>query len=324
MNTKTNSEVKTSIPVSLFLETGKEVLKMELAAGALGLENSITEATLNRPGLALSGFFQYFAHRRIQVVGWAEHAYLSSLNEKEREHSLRSFFERNVPCIVVARGKKIFPEISVLAKEFEVPVLKTKMITKHFVNAATIIMENLMAPRMNVQGTMVEIMGIGVLIEGKPGMGKSETALGLIKKGHALVSDDVTALRVDSTGAIVASPVNVTRYHMEIKGLGIVHVPSLFGVASVREEKKLELIVTLCEMKDLNESIVSPGERLERDVLGVSVPCVQIPVALGRDIVNLVETAALDQKLKRLGHDAIKELDENLMALMNEGKNGSE
>lgn len=324
MNTKTSSEVRTSVPVSLFLETGKKELKMELAAGTTGLENSITEATLNRPGLALSGFFQYFAHRRIQVIGWAEHAYLASLNGKEREHSLRSFFERKIPCIVVARGKKIFPEISVLAREFEVPVLKTKMITKHFVNAATIIMENLMAPRMNVQGTMVEIMGIGVLIEGKPGMGKSETALGLIKKGHALVSDDITALRVDSTGAIVASPVNVTRYHMEIKGLGIVHVPSLFGVASVREEKKLELIVTLCEPKDLNELMVSPDERFTRDVLGVSVPCVQIPVALGRDIVNLVETAALDQKLKRLGHDAIKELDENLMALMSEGKNGSE
>ncbi len=322
MNTETSIERKETVSVSFFLETGKDLLKMELAAGGSGLKNNIMEATLNRPGLALSGFFKYFANKRIQVIGWAEHAYLSSLSASDMENSLRAFFKHKIPCIVVTRGQKLFPEMSKLAEEFKVPLFKTRMVTKNFVNDATIIMENLTAPRVKVQGTMVEIMGIGVLIEGKPGIGKSETALGLIKRGHALVSDDITTLRVDSAGSIIASPVNVTQYHMEIKGLGIVHIPSLFGVASVREEKKLDMIIALCRPDEFNE--VSDGDRLTRKVLGVSVPWVQIPVAPGRDIANIVETVALDQKLKRLGHDAVKELDENLMALMSRGKDGSE
>jgi HPr kinase/phosphorylase len=191
-------------------------------------------------------------------------------------------------------------------------------------NAATIIMENLMAPHIKVQGTMVEIMGIGVLIEGKPGSGKSETALGLIRRGSAaLVSDDITALRVDSAGNVIAAPVNVTRYHMEIRGVGIIHVPSLYGVTAVRGEKKLDMVATLCPAGD-EGSAVAPGGRRSREFLGVTVPQVFIPVAPGRELANVVETAALNEKLKRLGHDAEKELDEKLMALMTVGLDASE
>lgn len=317
-------ENRISVPVSSFLEKGKEPLSMELAAGASGLSRYITEAAINRPGLALSGFFQYFPHRRIQVLGLAEYAYLSSLSETDRENRLHDFFEKKMPCVVVARNKKLFPKIIALAEEFRVPVLKTKMITKYFVNAATIIMENLMAPKMTIQGTMVEIMGLGILIEGKPGMGKSETALGLIKKGHALVSDDVTALRLDSAGSVIGSPVSVTRYHMEIGGVGIIHVPSLFGVTSVLEEKKLDLVATLCKPGTEEEEDMSSDSSRTRELLGVQIPQVFIPVVPGRDLANIVETAALDQKLRRLGHDAEKELDEKLIDLMSEGKDASE
>jgi len=314
------------VPVSVasFVATGKESLHLELVAGAGGLEHRISEAAINRPGLALSGFFQYFAHRRIQVLGLAEHEYLRSLSSEERDKRLRDFFEKRIPCVVIARHKKVFPEIVRLAEEFHVPVLRTQMITKHFINAATIIMENLMAPRMMAQGTMVEIMGIGVLIEGRPGMGKSETALSLIKKGHALVSDDVTALRLDSSGSVIGSPVNVTRYHMEIRGLGVIHVPSLFGVSSVRGEKKLDFVVTLCvpETRDDEDRSVAGNRTVV--LLGVKVPRIFVPVAPGRDLANVIETAALDEKLRRLGHDAAKELDERLVASMSGGKNVSE
>jgi HPr kinase/phosphorylase len=231
--------------VATFIEAGREALALELTAGSAGLRRRIVEATMNRPGLALSGFLRHFARRRVQVVGLAEQAYLASLPAAERERRLRRFFARKIPCVVLTRGKKAFPEMARLAEEYRVPLLKTKQVTKHFINAATIIMENLTAPRMNVQGTMVEIMGIGVLLEGPAGIGKSETALGLIKEGHALVSDDVTALRLDSAGNLIGGPMPVTRFHMEIRGLGIIHVPSLFGVASVREEKKLDLVATL-------------------------------------------------------------------------------
>ena len=315
---------RTTVPVSSFLEAGGERLGLKLVAGKNGLSRTIQEPTINRPGLALSGFFRYFAGKRIQVMGLAEHAYLASLPAAERKERLHDFFAAKIPCVVVTRSKKVFPEVCEFAEKFRIPVLRTSQITKHFVNAATIIMENLVAPRLNVQGTMVEIMGVGVMIEGKAGLGKSETALGLIKKGHALVADDVTSFRLDSAGSVIGSPVNITRYHMEIRGLGIIHVPSLFGVASVREEKKLDLVATLFKQGDQGDEDRSGADKTCRTVLGIRIPQVLIRVAVGRDLVNLVETAALDQKLVRLGHDAEKELDVKLMDLMSGGRVGSE
>ncbi len=312
------------VPVSAFWEAGATELQMQIVAGAAGMSRLITEAAINRPGLGFTGFFRYFAHRRIQVIGLAESEYLASLDSSEREKRLRSFYEQKVPCVVVARNKKILPEMKYLAEEFQTPLFRSKMVTKRFVNAATIIMENLMAPRILAQGTMVEIMGIGVLIEGKPGMGKSETALGLIKKGHALVSDDVTQLRLDSSGAVIGSPVGVTRYHMEIRGVGVIHVPSLFGVASVRDEKKLDFVATLCDPEPRDDEDRSAVGTRTVDFFGVKIPRIFIPVAPGRDLANVIETAALDEKLRRLGHDAAKELDERLVAAMTKGKSASE
>jgi HPr kinase/phosphorylase len=257
-------------------------------------------------------------------MGLAEHCYLQSLAPAEREHRLDEFFSRKIPCVVVTRNMNVCPITRRLSEERGVAVLRTKLITKHFINAATIIMENLMAPHMHVQGTMVEIMGMGVLLEGRAGIGKSETALGLFKRGHALVSDDVTAVRVDSAGAVIGAPVPVTRYHMEIRGLGIIHVPSLFGVASVREEKKLDLVATLFDPGARNDAERGAGERRTREFFGVKVPQVMIEVKPGRDIVNVIEAAALDQKLRRLGHDAAKELDEKLVDLLMQGKVASE
>lgn len=311
---------KSNITVERLLVAGGSSLELELVAGEPGLKKNITEAALNRPGLALTGFFEYFANKRVQVLGWAEHAYLSSLKATERKKRLKAFFEQKIPCVVVARNKKVFPEVIELAEKYKVAVLKSGMITKHFINATTILMENLMAPQMKVQGTMVEIMGIGVLIEGKPGMGKSEAALGLVRRGHALVSDDITSLRLDSSGNIIASPVAVTRYHLEIRGLGIIHVPSLFGVASVREEKRLDLVASLCKPGTRDEEDRSGEKLMRREFLGVEVPQLFLPVAPGRDLTNIVETAALDFKLRRLGHDAVKELDAKLMSMMSGGK----
>ncbi|MBN2300953.1 MAG: HPr(Ser) kinase/phosphatase [Lentisphaerae bacterium] len=319
-----NVSHKRIVTVGRFVQAAHDLLKIETIAGESGMERHIAEATINRPGLALSGFFEHFANRRIQVLGLAEIAYLAALSNEMRGKALRRFFDAKIPCVVVARNKGVCREIRELAEEFAVPALRTKLVTKHFVNGATITMENLMAPAAKMQGTMVEIMGIGVLIDGKPGLGKSETALGLIKRGHALVSDDITNLRVDSSGRLLGSPVSVTRYHMEIRGLGIIHVPSLFGVSSVIEEKSLDLIVTLTEWrKGQDDDATGDGTRI-KEILGVQVPHVIISVAPGRDTVSILETAALDQKLKRLGHDAAKELDDRLITSMMGGRNGSE
>ena len=309
-----------AIAVRQFLEAGRKSLSLEVIAGKAHLDRPIQEEALNRPGLALAGFFQYFAHRRIQVLGLAEHAYLKSLSAGERAARVRQFFQKQIPCVVVTRSRRAVPEVEGMADEFHVPVLKSPMITSRFINAATIIMENLMSPHMRAQGTMVDIMGIGVLLEGEPGIGKSETALALIKAGHSLVADDSTALRRDSTGMIIGSAVEITRYHMEIRGLGIIHVPSLFGVASVRSEMRLDLIVRLhrpdLEIEDDRTGLAHQT----RDVLGVKIPLITIPVAAGRDLAHVVEVAALNERLKQLGHDAAKELDEKLVLALTQKK----
>jgi HPr kinase/phosphorylase len=306
------------VTVSDFLNRGRERLELEVVAGAGGLHRRIDEAAMNRPGLALTGFFQYFAPRRIQILGHAEMAYLASLEDPERLDRLRKLFSHHIPCVVVTRRHRVLPELMNLAEEFKVCVLRTPLITKHFINGATVIMENLTAPRVVMQGTMVEILGVGVMLVGKAGVGKSETALALIKKGHSLVSDDVTSLRVDSSGALIAAPVGVIRYHMEIRGLGIIHVPSLFGVASVRNEKKLDLMINLCGPDSITEEDRSGQGVTKRTILGVAVPSLELPVAPGRDVANIVEVAALDHMLKLLGHDAAKELDAKLISVLSE------
>ena len=315
---------KSAIAVGDFLNAGREKLEIDVVAGQSGLGRRIDEAAVNRPGLALTGFYQHFAPRRIQVLGHAEMAYLNSLAEPERRTRVQQLFEHHIPCLVMTRRHRMLPEIAELSETYRTPVLRTPLITKHFINAATIVMENLMAPRVTMQGTMVEILGLGVLLAGRAGVGKSETALALIKKGHSLVADDVTSMRLDSSGGVIGAPVGVTRYHMEIRGLGIIHVPSLFGVASVRNEKKLDLIITLCSPDAISAEDRSGQATSTRSVLGVEIPIIEIPVAPGRDVANIVEVAALDQMLKRLGHDAAKELDDKLIAVLAGGRKSDE
>jgi HPr kinase/phosphorylase len=304
------------VTVSEFYEAGKGDLSLEVETGEEHFEKVIHEEALNRPGLALAGFFQYFANRRIQVMGLAENAYLKSLTAEERADRLKQLCENHIPCVVITRNRHALPELLSAAEACRVPVLRSPMITSRFINAATIIMENLVAPKMRVQGTMVDIMGIGVILEGKPGIGKSETALTLIERGHSLVSDDITLLRRDSSGVIMGSAVEITRYHMEIRGLGIIHVPSLFGVASMRREMKLDLIIRLHPFDPEVENDRTGLTPETRDLMGVQVPLITLPVAAGRDMAHVIEVAALNQKLRQLGHDAAKELDDKLVGIL--------
>lgn len=301
---------RSPVPVSAFLEGGRERLGLELVVGESGLKRIIGEPVLHRPGLALSGFYGHFANKRPQVIGMAEHAYLLSLPEELRVQRINELFALRIPCIIFTRGKRVFPEVIAAAKQNGVSVLRTNMVTRHFFQAAAFVLEELHAPRCKAYGTMMEVAGVGVFIEGAPGMGKSETALGLIKRGHALVADDLTQLRVDSGRRLMGSALSVTRYYMEIRGIGIIHVPSVFGVAAVRGEKQLDMVITLKRQGEADAELDRTGlEDLRREFLGVSVPQLVIPVAPGRDMVNLVETAAQEYKLRLSGFVAVRELD---------------
>ena len=299
---------QSSITVDRFLKVGSDRLGLKLEAGEAGLKREIVEPAVHRPGLALSGFFKHFAWKRIQVIGMAEHAYLSSMPAELRVRRLSELFGKKIPCVVFTRGKKIFPEVFELAERNGVSVLKSGMVTRHFIHTATFVLEDLHAPRCRVHGTMLEVAGVGVLIEGAAGLGKSETALGLIKRGHALVADDRTALRRDSSNNLMAAAVPVTQNYMEIRGIGIIHVPSIFGGSAVRGEKQLDLVVTLKRMGDSEAEFDRTGmSDLKREFLGVSVRQLVIPVAPGRDLVNLVETAAQECKLRLSGVVAVRD-----------------
>jgi HPr kinase/phosphorylase len=308
---------RNSLTVEEFLGAGRSKLSLELAAGSSGLKKLIPEASLNRLGLALTGFFTYFAHRRVQIFGNAELSYLASLEQGERRNRLARILACNVPCLVITRNRRIPQEVLELGEKARTPVLRSPMVTMNFINAATVMVENMIAPRVMMQGTMMEIHGLGVLLQGKHGVGKSEVALALVKRGHSLVSDDVAWMRLDSSGAVIGSAPEVTRHHMEIRGVGIIHVPSLFGVASVRDETKLDLIIQLSSSGENESNIMRDNqERFVRNVLGVDIPFLEVPIAAGRDLANVVETAAMDFRLRSLGHDAVKELDKKLTAIL--------
>ena len=294
------------------LESGVGRLSLELVWGDGYLDREIEEKALNRPGLALTGFFQYFAQRRLQVFGLAEFTYLKSLSSEERVARLREMFEKNVPGVIISRNRNPLPEIRALAEEYKTPLFRTTMITSHFINECTLVLEELTAPHERVQGTMLEIMGIGVLLQGQAGIGKSETALSLIGRGYSLVADDVTEM-VRNGGRVMAFAHELTRYHMEIRGVGIVHVPSLFGVSAIRRDAMLDIVINLHPYKndaDEDRTGIQPGEI---EVLGLKFPYFSLPVSPGRDMANIVETTALNYKLKLLGHDAAKELDEKVI-----------
>jgi HPr kinase/phosphorylase len=306
------------ITVADFFNAGKEPLQLEWDANednAVGRE--VTEVALNRPGLALAGFLRYFANHRIQVLGLAEMTYLRSLSPEERLTRFEAL--GRVPAVVMSRGRRLPAYARKAISKTRIPVMRTHLVTGHFMNAATVLIQNMTSPRIRVAGTMVEINGVGVLLEGMPGIGKSEVALALIKRGHSLVSDDTTILTRDSTGAIQGSAVEITREHMEIRGLGIIHVPRLFGVASMRAAMRLDVIIRIQKSLHGEDDIDRTGLDTQfRNVLGVDIPLITIPVAAGRDLTNVVEVAALNQRLKRMGHDSARELDERLKMILAE------
>ena len=299
-----------------FVAEGAERLRMEVVVGGDGLEHEVLEPMCNRPGLALTGFYGFFAWRRIQVIGQAEQAYLDSLAPDVRLARVKALFDRGAYCLIFACGIEVPAVLASLAESAGVVVCSPELLARRLFHQAAFVLEKLRAPKMRLYGTTVEVAGLGVMLEGAPGLGKSETALGLIKHGNALVADDLTCLRKDvAANRLFATASPATRNYMEIRGIGIIHVPSVFGVTAVRAEKELDLVVTLKSMKETEGELDRTGEeRQTRTILGVEVPQITIPVAAGRDLVNLVETAAQQYQLLAAGHDAVKALDAQLCA----------
>ena len=308
------------ISVKEFMDHAQGRFELELVAGSSGLDSVIDEPVVHRPGLALSGFYQHFAARRIQVIGMAEYTYLESISPNQRAQRFEELSRNHVPCVVFACGKEPFPSLLTTAEREGVVVFKTSALTRHFMMSAMIMLEELTSPRCKIHATMVDISGMGVLIEAKPGLGKSETALGLIKRGHALVADDMTCIRRHGINHLLATATDAARDFMEIRGIGMMNVRQVFGIGAVRREKQVDLVLTLVPQDEVEDTLDRTGiEQLTREFLGVKLPQRIIPVAPGRSLVNLAETAAQEQKLRISGYIAVDELDRRIVDLHTKG-----
>jgi len=304
------------VTVERFYTEHASSLELKLVAGANGLKRIIREPTVNRPGLALAGFTKYFASKRVQIIGSAESTFLKSLSSEERKQRYADLFSYKIPCVVFSRS--IHPDKLFLraAEQADVPVFSCPLITMKFINLATLALEMMFAPRGSEMGSMVDILGVGVIIRGESGIGKSECVLALIERGYSLVSDDVTKVTLVDGREVIGTSSELTRNHMEVRGIGIINVAAMFGVKSIRAEKRVDLVVTLKSWNEVHDVDRLGMEEQFVDVLGVDIPHIIIPVRPGRDLARLIEVAAYQTKLKRSGYNPAKELNDRLIAQM--------
>ncbi|MCS7090073.1 MAG: HPr(Ser) kinase/phosphatase [Verrucomicrobiota bacterium] len=304
------------VTVERFYTECASELGLRLVAGAGGLKRVIREPTINRPGLVLTGFTRYFAFKRIQVIGNAEAYYLRSLDPQERQRRYLLLFSKPIPCVVFSRNLRPGPDLVRLAEEQDVPLFQCPLITMQFINRATLALETMFAPRCTELGSMVDILGVGVLIRGESGIGKSESVLALIERGYSLVSDDATRFTLVDGRHVVGTSPGHTRGYMEVRGIGILNVAAMFGVRSVRLSKELDLVITLKPWEEVPDVDRLGMEQEYFEILGQKIPHITIPVRPGRDLARLIEVAAFHIKLVQAGHNPAKELNDQLVAQM--------
>jgi len=313
---KSNTKLVEAVSVRDFYESFKEPLELELVAGETGLDRMIQERSLNRPALAMIGFFKFFAAKRIQLLGAGEMAYLRESSDEVERMIMTAILKRKVPCLIVSRNLAPSKIMKDLANKFETPLIRSPLKSKTFTTTATLLLEDKFAPRTHIHGTLLDIRGIGTLICGESGVGKSECALALIERGHSLVADDLTYVKRLSDRELMGSSSELSRGYMECRGLGIINIADLFGVRSVRLQKRIDLIINFISWTSGMHEERTGLEENYMEVLGMSVPLMEIPVRPGRDMARLVEVAAMVRALKHMGHDSAAEFNERLIAHM--------
>jgi HPr kinase/phosphorylase len=304
------------IKVEEFYRITRDKLKLRLVAGGKGLKRRIMVPELNRPGLALAGYFDYFANRRPQVLGMVEINYLHSMEPALRRRRIRELLLRRVPCVIIGRNFLPPHELPEEADRERVPLFRSPMVTMTLINQATIFLEDEFSPSTTIGGDLLEVYGVGILICGKSGVGKSECALGLIKRGHRLIADDVVKIQLREGKYLMGAGSEIVKHHMEIRGLGIINVQDLYGATCIKDSQEVELVVTLEEWEAGKEYERLGLEDKEIEILGQKLPHLIIPVRPGRDIVLLLEAAALNQRLKKMGKHAARALDRGLIEVM--------
>ncbi|HON89608.1 MAG TPA: HPr(Ser) kinase/phosphatase, partial [Spirochaetales bacterium] len=289
-------------------------LKLRCVGGRKGLSKTIETPDLNRPGLALAGFYEDFAWNRIQIIGNGEFAYLTMLTKENRLNELQKLFEFEIPCFIFTYNHVPDQTFIKMAEQVHCPILITELSSPDFVSRVSRVLATVFAPKTTIHGVLMEVYGIGILITGDSGVGKSETALELIERGHRLVADDVVEIRSVSGNYLMGSGANkVIGHHMEIRGLGIINITHLFGVRAIRDKKQVQLI---CNLEEWNAEKVYDRLGVDEEsieILGIKIPKLDIPVKPGRNIPIIIETAAMNERLKKMGYNSAQEFNKNIL-----------
>lgn len=281
----------------------------------------VTSSELNRPGMQLVGFFDYFDPRRIQILGKVEISYLQEFSHEQKQACFDKLVSTKMPMIVVTRSLEVFPELLEAAKKHNVSVFRCGESTSFFMSALISYLNVHLAPRITRHGVLVEVHGEGVLILGESGVGKSETAVELVKRGHRFVADDAVELKRVSDRTLVGNAPENIRYFIEIRGIGIVDIRRLFGMGSVKETEKVDMIIHLEPWEDSKQYDRLGLVDEYTNILGVNIPSVTIPVRPGRNLAIIVEVAAMNNRQKRMGYNAAEELNQRLLSQLEKGSN---
>ena len=277
----------------------------EVVYGPEGFEKTeITKDDVNRPGLQLAGFFDYFDPNRIQIMGKVESSYVEGLSSEERRSRFDRLFETGIPVLLLSRNIDVFPECLAAAQEHGVPILRTNEFTSTIMSAIVAFLKVNLAPRVTLHGVLIEIYGEGVLLLGDSGVGKSETAIELVKRGHRLVADDAVEIKRVGVKRLVGSAPELIRHYIELRGIGVVDVQQLFGMSAVREDQDIDLVVNLEQWNDNTMYDRLGLEELYTVILDVKVPALTVPVKPGRNLAIIVEVAAMNNRHKKMGYNA--------------------
>jgi HPr kinase/phosphorylase len=309
-----------SIRVDSLLEAREAGLALELLGGRAGLSRRITGPRIQKPGLALTGYTSYLHPERLQVLGLTEISYLRSIAPEARGRGLETLCSLEPSAIVVTRGLEVPPELIIGGDQHNVPVFSTPLMSSVFINRVTKWLEDRLAPTTSVHGVLIDVLGVGILLLGKSGIGKSEAALDLVLRGHRLVADDIVEIRKRPPDMIYGSGSDIIKHHMEIRGLGIINIKDLFGISAVRDAKKIELVIELVEWQEEEEYDRLGVEELRHSILDVAVPMLRVPIRPGRNISTIIEVAARNLLLKFQGKHSAREFQDRLNRALVEAK----
>ena len=268
----------------------------------------VTTAEVNRPALQLTGYFDYFDNSRIEIIGMVEYTYMQKLSEDQKLDVYQKFFSHNIPCVIFSRDLQPDENLLRIATEHETPLLSTDYGTSAFMAELIYYLGEALAPCISIHGVLVDVYGEGLLIMGESGIGKSEAALELIRRGHRLVSDDVVEIRRINEHTLVGTAPDITRYFIELRGVGIIDVKTLFGVECVKEKQNIDLVIKLEDWKKENEYDRLGLEEEYTEFLGNKVVCHSLPIRPGRNLAVICESAAVNHRQKKMGYNAAQEL----------------